>query len=310
MASLKLAKLLVILCGLGALLAALPEGAAAEPERGGPREAYIIHFIPTQNAPPGATGTMEITIRPDRGETRVHFSVRRAYPTTLYTIWTVFGVLRWPLPHKGVEVPLEAVSKRAGFLLDGNAVSPLARLDDRFPSGVGFDPGATFVTDANGDGQVTLTLDYDLIHGAPVSNKNIIKQCVPTSLDATTGCLDTVRVTTTWLRTFIGQYPLSERASGCANYDPDADPDVVRDEVKRRGMDARLWQCVDPASVDQRTGRFLVKVPRFEFDHFRLAAHPDGLTHGFIGGNGTDHRIDLVGRRSDLIRVRLTPSED
>jgi len=44
-----------------------------------------------------------------------------------------------------------------------------------------------------------------------------------------------------------------------------------------------------------------MRVPRFEFDHFRLAAHPDSLTHGFIGGNGTDHRIDMVGRRSDLI---------
>jgi len=135
-----------------------------------------------------------------------------------------------------------------------------------------------------------------------VSNKNLVTQCVSRSFDATKGCPNSVKITTTWLRTFIGEFPPSERTRRCANYDPDADSDVVSDETKRRGADARLWQCVDPASVNPRTGRFIVRVPRFEFDHFRLAAHPDSLTHGFIGGNGTDHRIDMVGRRSDLVR--------
>jgi hypothetical protein len=39
-------------------------------------------------------------------------------------------------------------------------------------------------------------------------------------------------------------------------------------------------------------------------DHFRLANHPDGLTHGFISGNSVDHLIDMVGRRIDMIRTR------
>ena len=166
---------------------------------------------------------------------------------------------------------------------------------------MGIDPGASFVTDEDGDGEIALTLDYDLLREAPVSNKDVITQCVSRAFDATKGCLDTVKITTTWLRTFVGEFPPSERARRCANYDPDADSDVVSDETKRRGADARLWQCVDPTSVNRRSGRFIVRVPRFEFDHFRLAAHPDSLTHGFIGGNGTDHRIDMVGRRSDLI---------
>ena len=244
---------------------------------------------------------MKISVDASRGDTRVKFSVRHAYPNTLYTIWTVFNELRWPLPKKGVDVPAGSAAKRPGFPQDGNGVSPLARLDAPFTAGMGIDPGASFVTDEDGDGEIALTLDYDLIREAPVSNKDVITQCVSRAFDATKGCLDTVKITTTWLRTFVGEFPPSERARRCANYDPDADSDVVSDETKRRGADARLWQCVDPTSVNRRSGRFIVRVPRFEFDHFRLAAHPDSLTHGFIGGNGTDHRIDMVGRRSDLI---------
>ena len=303
MANLTLPKLLVILCGLGALLMIHPEVAAAhDGEDDNQYETYILYFRPTQNAPPDASAKMTIAVDVSRGDTLVKFSVRHAYPNTLYTIWTVFNELRWPLPKKGVDVPAGSAAKRPGFPQDGNGVSPLARLDAPFTSGMGIDPGASFVTDEYGDGDITLTLDYDLIREAPVSNKNLVTQCVSRSFDATKGCPDRVKVTTTWLRTFIGEFPPSDRARYCANYDPDADSDVVSDETKRRGADARLWQCVDPASVNPRTGRFIVRVPRFEFDHFRLAAHPDSLTHGFIGGNGTDHRIDMVGRRSDLVR--------
>src|SRR2546425_1393834 len=303
MANLTLPKLLVILCGLGALLMIQPEVAAADDDEDESQyETYILYFRPTQNAPPGASGKMKISVGVSRGDTLVKFSVRHAYPNTLYTIWTVFNELRWPLPKKGVDVPASSAARRPGFPQDGNGVSPLARLDDPFTSGMGIDPGASFVTDGDGDGEIALALDYDLIREAPVSNKNLVTQCVSRSFDVIKGCPNSVKVTTTWLRTFIGEFAPSERASRCANYDPDADSDVVSDETKRRGADARLWQCVDPASVNPRTGRFIVRVPRFEFDHFRLAAHPDSLTHGFIGGNGTGHRIDMVGRRSDLVR--------
>jgi len=37
---------------------------------------------------------------------------------------------------------------------------------------------------------------------------------------------------------------------------------------------------------------------RYPFDHFRLAAHSDELTHGFIDGSAFEHAIDMVGRRS------------
>jgi hypothetical protein len=303
MANLTLPKLLIILCGLGALLTIQPAVAAAhDDEDESQYETYILYFRPTQNAPPGASGKMKISVGASSGDTLVKFSVRHAYPNTLYTIWTVFNELRWPLPKKGVDVPASSAAKRPGFPQEGNGVSPLARLDAPFTSGMGIDPGASFLTDEDGDGEITLTLDYDLIREAPVSNKDVISQCVSRSFDATKGCPNTVKITTTWLRTFIGEFPPSDRARLCANYDPDADSDVVSDETKRRGADAQLWQCVDPASVNPRTGRFIVRVPRFEFDHFRLAAHPDSLTHGFIGGNGTDHRIDMVGRRTDLVR--------
>jgi hypothetical protein len=65
-------------------------------------------------------------------------------------------------------------------------------------------------------------------------------------------------------------------------------------------MDARLWQCIDPATATNKGGG-LPKVHMYAFDHFRLANHPDDLTHGFIGGNSVDHWIDMVGRRADLV---------
>jgi hypothetical protein len=266
-------------------------------------EHYELPFIPTQNLPQHAEGVMRLTVRPDTGETTAHLTVRKASPNTVYTIWTVFNKLRWPLPTTGTSVPSDTA---AGFPSAANGVSPLARLDDAFTSGMGLDPGATFTTDERGNGQVSVRLDYDLVRGAPISNKNLLTQCVrPVNESA----CSSVRVTTTWLRTFIGEFALHERASMCANYDPNADPDMGYDDVARRGMDARLWQCVDPASVNDASGRFVVRVPRFEWDHFRLANHPDSLTHGFIGGTHTDHIIDMVGRRSDLIRVWPKPIE-
>ena len=94
-------------------------------------------------------------------------------------------------------------------------------------------------------------------------------------------------MTTTWLRKYIAQVPAADRASQCANYDA-AEPGGI------------YWQCIDPDTVDPNTGNGLPRVWRFPFDHFRLAAHPDGLTHGFIGGNETEHVIDMVGRRCKL----------
>jgi len=52
--------------------------------------------------------------------------------------------------------------------------------------------------------------------------------------------------------------------------------------------------------VDPKNGTGLPRVWRYPFDHFRLAAHPDELTHGFIGGSAFEHAIDMVGRRCRL----------
>jgi len=158
---------------------------------------------------------------------------------------------------------------------------------------MGLDPGAVFFTNDRGDGETQVRLDYDLIRAAPVANKDVIRQCVPgpvaVGADGKATCpasSQSIRVTTTWLRTYIGQ--VTDPATECANYDPALEPGV------------RFWQCIDPATVDPRTGNGLPRVPRFTFNHFRLAAHPDALTHGFIGGNHEDHVIDMVGRHADL----------
>lgn len=272
---------------------------------------YTLQFLPTQNAPPGAWGVLSIKV--GTTGTVAHFSARGLYPDTVYTIWTVYNVLdetKWNtvIAEGGHEVPSASANARPGFPKEGNGVSPLARLDAGFTSGMGTDPGASFLTNGNGDGEVQVRLDYNLMNGAnngpPVSSKDIIVQTVPTTClagmtPAADGkCYKSIRVTTTWLRRFIAEYPLEQRPTMCANYWPAADPEnALYDAAASNGMNAQLWQCVDPATANQGG---LPRVHRYEWDHFRLANHPDDLTHGFIGGNGTDHWIDMVGRRADV----------
>jgi len=178
---------------------------------------------------------------------------------------------------------------RPGFPPEGSPVAPLARLDKPFTDGMGLDQGMTFVTDDAGDGSASINLDYDLLGGPdggpPVGNKNFAVQCVsPVDPLLSDPPCTPIKVATTWLRKFIGDYSPAERASVCANYEALA---------VRPGIDPRYWQCVDPANR-------LPRVHRYRFDHFRLAPHPDDLTHGLFGGNGTDHFIDMVGRRCQI----------
>ncbi len=275
---------------------------------------YTLQFLPTQNAPPGAWGVMSIKVA--NGETIAHLSARGLYPDTVYTIWTVFNELEQPFPGAtpadmmayfatlpSHSVPSKNATGRPGFPREGNGVSPTGRLDAGFTSGMGIDPGASFTTNGNGDGEVRVKLDFDLVNAAPVSSKDIIVQCVPGPLAADGKCYPpskNMRVTTTWLRRYVGEFPLADRAAMCANYDPLFDPQSASyDPVASMGMNAILWQCVDPATVNGVNGG-LPRVHRYVFDHFRLANHPDDLTHGFIGGSGEDHWIDMVGRRADM----------
>jgi hypothetical protein len=269
-------------------------------ERAEAESKYILPFIPTHNAPPGATGIMHITLTDD-GWSQVRLKVRGLYPNTVYTIWTVFNKLTWKPGDVVSDAHVESMSAIIAyptFPPEGNGVTPTARTDRGFTDGMGLDQGATFVTDESGDGQVRVKLNYDIIDAAPVSNKDIIVQKVcsaPLNPEGTCpGTTKTIRITTTYLRQFISQYPQPQRATMCANYDPSFDPDVPGYSTgAAHGADARFWQCVDPA-----TG--VPRVHQFAFDHFRLADHPDALTHGFIGGNSADHFIDMVGRRCDL----------
>lgn len=213
----------------------------------------------------------------------------------------------------------------AGFYPEAGVVAPTASMAKAFTSGMGLDPGATFYTNRNGDGTIRVRLDYNLLgttydDGPPVGNADVVAQCalpgIPAGPTYTNGgapvtssncppvpmrdvngnpvydsagnpvtTVPRFTVTSSWLRKFIIQVPNpADPVAGCANYDP-ADPTSI------------FWQCIDPATVDPRTGTGLPRVWRFPFDHFRLAAHPDELTHGFIGGSAWEHTIDLVGRR-------------
>jgi len=212
-----------------------------------------------------------MTIKVDTGKrrTKVEFKLSGASPNT------VFNLSKKPFPAEGREVPSIPALTRPGFPSEGNGVSPLARLAAGFTAGMGLDPGASFVTNHNGDGKVLVELDYDLIRAASLSNKNLILQCAPTVMT----CEKPIKVTTTWLRRFIGEFRLEDRASVCANYDPSADPSNPEyDPGGSNGMDARFWQRIDPVTVDFETGSGLPRVHAFAFDDW----------------------IDVIERRADI----------
>src|SRR2546427_638579 len=206
--------------GLSAPVKALVTGLAAHVLGTGP---FVLNFEPTPNLwaapngaqpavwPDAAMGTMVLYLY--NGQTVLQFTLTNARPNTIYTIWTVFYPLAWPI------------------VLPAGSIRPQS--------------------------------------GPCPSPSNIL------------------RVTTTWLRKYIAQVLPEGRASYCANYNA-SDPASI------------YWQCIDPSTVDSQSGNGLPRVWRFPFDHFRLAAHPDGLTHGFIGGNEGEHVIDMVGRRCQL----------
>ena len=282
----------------------------------------------------GATGYL--VINQNNGKTDLQFVLRGARPNTLYTIWTVFKPLLWcsasqlqsspgcPSAFAPLASPSGVTNTKPGFgnfapgalqfYPEAGLVAPTASMAKAFTSGMGLDPGATFYTNQNGNGELHVTLDYNLLgttydDGPPVGNADVVAQCaVPgpplTYTSATTGATacppltitiggqpvtTTPRftVTSSWLRKFIIQINPADRTAQCANYDP-TDPTSI------------FWQCIDPATADPKTGTGLPRVWRYPFDHFRLASHPDELTHGFIGGSAFEHTIDMVGRRCML----------
>jgi hypothetical protein len=277
---------------------------------------WDLDFIATANWP-GAEGKMRLAVA--NGKTTLTFKVRNAAPDTVYTIWTVFNHLA-PGMEKSLDTDANGntivrhapdscgANKSssdprctltgsgswtgwAGFPVDGHGVAPTAKTSARFTDGMGLDPGATFITNQHGDSRVTVSLDYDITEEAPVGNKNVVTQRVCVPAHSTTNCFARVNITTTYLRRFIAEFPQATREDTCANYHSDADPEAPGNHAAATGEDARQWQCVDP-----KTG--MPRIHRFGFDHFRIANHVDGLTHGFIGGNGIDHIIDLVGLRA------------
>jgi hypothetical protein len=311
-----LATAIGLLIGLtGAMSAATPATAA--------QGEYRLEFLPTFNIgeSSGAGGTMTIRVHSDRHST-IDFRVWNLYPNTVYTIWTVFNNLAWRpgyfpdsdgdgvadsngVPACGASGGNCSVATGwkgwQGYPPEGGKVSPTGSLKSAYTHGIRLDPGSTFVTDKNGNGHIAVRLDFDALDANPVSLKQLLQQCRPGKFDPATGkCAtsnDVVDITTTWMRVFIGEYPVHERAAKCANYNADFDPEAgpVDPQVVHH-TDARYWQCVDPETD-------LVRVRRFPVNHFRIANHPDALTHGHIGGDHNDHWIDLVGPRECIVPV-------
>jgi hypothetical protein len=293
-------------CGVSLLI--LVFALLAAPPLAQAQQTFTLPLLPTQNAPAGAEGGM--TIASGSGQSTVKISLRGLYAHTVYTVWTVFNVLECAACGAGAEVPSTSASVYPDFPRDGNGVSPTAPLGAGFTSGMGMDPGLNVVTDKDGNGDAEIQLDFDIVSQAPVSSRDIIRQCGPmpaVGWDATAGSIcaagsKPLRITTTWLRRFIGEFPVGQRQARCANYDPHLDQDLPSyDVITAKGQNSALWQCVNPANG-------LPRVVFYTFDHFRLANHPDELTHGFIGGNPTDHFIDMVGRRCDLQPAPANPS--
>ncbi len=340
-------------------LLAMPLVTIAAAAGNGNGQPIVLDFEPTitllstpNGTNPSASGlsaTAWMVINQASGD--LNFFVRGARPNTLYTVWTVFRPLKWCSPSDpdfapgcpsafkladgSMDIKPGFTSFLAGslpFYPEAGAVAPTASTASEFTSGMGLDPGATFFTNNNGDGQVHVKLDYNLLgttydDGPPVGNVTVVAQCAlpggppagpsymanvdaqgnpkSTGLPApitssncpkaaitlANGTSKTMQpkftVTSSWLRKYIVQIDPADRAAKCANYDP-LDPTSI------------FWQCIDPATVNPQNGTGLPRVWRYPFDHFRLAAHPDELTHGFIGGSAFEHAIDFVGRRCTL----------
>src|SRR2546428_8380200 len=189
---------------------------------------YTLRFEPTQMVystpngsqpvmrPSSVSGTMTVSV--SNGQTDLQFSVKNLRPNTIYTIWTVFYPLAWPMyfPPGSTRPALDPnyPTGPAGYYVDGGVVAPTASLSAHFTNGMGLDPGVTFVTDGWGNGSVHLTLDYNILgntydDGPPVGNKALVTQCVVDSPGPQRGSRPSPsriqRATTTWLRKDIAQ---------------------------------------------------------------------------------------------------------
>src|SRR5438105_15175671 len=138
---------------------------------------YTLRFEPTQMVystpngsqpvmrPSSVSGTM--TVSTSNGQTDLQFSVRNLRPNTIYTIWTIFYPLQWPMYFApgSVRPALDPnyPTGPAGYYVDGGVVAPTASLSAEFTNGMGLDPGVTFVTDSWGNGSAHLTLDYNIL---------------------------------------------------------------------------------------------------------------------------------------------------
>src|SRR3989441_1501895 len=280
-----------LLGGLPGPVKALVTGLAAPVLGTGP---FVLNFELTPNLwaapngaqpavlPDAATGTMVLYLY--NGQTVLQFTLTNARPNTIYTIWTVFYPLAWPivLPAGSIRPPLDPNYPNGppGYYVEAGVVAPTASMNAHFTNGMGPDPGATFATPNPGNGYLPITLDYNILgntydDGPPVGNKVIVTQCVVDSPGPQSGPCPSpsniLRVTTTWLRKYIAQVLPEGRASYCANYNA-SDPASI------------YWQCIDPSTVDSQSGNGLPRVWRFPFDHFRLAGPPGGRTHRVIRG--------------------------
>src|SRR5260370_41679433 len=118
---------------------------------------YTLRFEPTQMVystpngsqpvmrPSSVIGTMTISV--SNGQTDLQFSVKNLGANTIYTIWTVFYPLAWPMyfppgsarPALGPHYP----TRPAGYYVHGGAGPPTASLARHSPAGPGADPPAT-----------------------------------------------------------------------------------------------------------------------------------------------------------------------
>src|SRR2546427_5294564 len=218
---------------------------------------YTLRFEPTQMVystpngsqpvvrPSSVSGTMTMSV--SNGQTDLQFSVKNLRPNTIYTIWTIFYPLAWPMyfPPGSVKPALDPnyPTGPAGYYVDAGVVAPTASMSAEFTNGMGLDPGVTFVTDGWGNGSVRVILDYNILgntydDGPPVGNKALVTQCVVDSPGPQRGAgpssSNVQRATTTWLRKYIAQVAAVDRAAQCANYNS-SDPG------------GGFWPCGDPA---------------------------------------------------------------
>lgn len=217
----------------------------------------------------GQMGTVEIKVK--NGQTTLEFSLSGLNPNTVGTVWEILDTTQPPFSNDAT-LGLIATDTATGTVAKVAGAAPAAADNAGFTAGNGLDPNG-FVTDANGDAEFKIKLNYDIFQPgvAPVVLRPGVAQasaCFPTG-------------TTT-------RFPF------------------IMDSAYMHVFDNFTSPSTTP-SFPVLEGPLKAKLVRGNVTALVLVEHLDGLTHGHLPGVGVaqsncgDHAARLRGKLADAV---------